>query len=52
MNTPRHTLNWIEHLPEVGNPILRQRDKLIDRAKQQLQHPDRGCDRQPDHQSH
>lgn len=30
MNTTRHTLNWIERLPEVGTPILRQRDKLID----------------------
>ena len=30
MHTPRHTLNWIERLPEVGNPILRQRDQLID----------------------
>ena len=30
MQTTRHTLNWIERLPEVGNPILRQRDQLID----------------------
>lgn len=32
MNANRHTnrLNWIERLPEVGTPILRQRDKLIE----------------------
>ena len=30
MHTTSHTLNWIERLPEVGNPILRQRDQLID----------------------
>lgn len=32
MNTATctNTLNWIEHLPEVGAPILRQRDELID----------------------
>ena len=31
MNAPRHTdtFNWIEHLPEVGSPLLRQRDKLL-----------------------
>jgi len=23
------TLNWIEQLPEVGSPILRQRDDLL-----------------------
>ena len=30
MNTA-HTarLNWIEQLPEVGTPILRQRDELL-----------------------
>ena len=30
MNTA-HTarLNWIEQLPEVGSPILRQRDELL-----------------------
>lgn len=27
MNANR--LNWIEHLPEVGTPILRQRDDLL-----------------------
>ncbi len=32
MHTTRHTdtLNWIERLPEVGSPILHQRDKLLD----------------------
>ena len=30
MNTAHsHPLNWIEHLPEVGSPILRQRDDLL-----------------------
>ena len=30
MNTANTTrLNWIEHLPEVGSPILRQRDDLL-----------------------
>ena len=30
MNTANtHPLNWIEHLPEVGSPILRQRDELL-----------------------
>ncbi len=28
MNTANH-LNWIEQLPEVGSPILRQRDELL-----------------------
>ena len=28
MNTSNH-LNWIEQLPEVGTPILRQRDDLL-----------------------
>ena len=30
MNTAHTTrLNWIEQLPEVGSPILRQRDDLL-----------------------
>ena len=30
MNTANTThLNWIEQLPEVGTPILRQRDDLL-----------------------
>ena len=31
MHANRHTtrLNWIERLPEVGTPILRQRDDLL-----------------------
>ena len=30
MNTTNtHPLNWIENLPEVGSPILRQRDELL-----------------------
>ena len=30
MNTAHTTrLNWIEQLPEVGTPILRQRDDLL-----------------------
>ncbi len=30
MNTAHtHPLNWIEQLPEVGTPILRQRDELL-----------------------
>ena len=30
MNTANTTrLNWIEQLPEVGTPILRQRDELL-----------------------
>ena len=31
MNANRHTnrLSWIEQLPEVGTPILRQRDDLL-----------------------
>jgi hypothetical protein len=29
MNTTDPTLNWIERLPEVGSPILRQRDDLL-----------------------
>ena len=30
MNTANTTrLNWIEQLPEVGSPILRQRDDLL-----------------------
>lgn len=29
MNTTDPTLNWIERLPEVGSPILRQRDDLM-----------------------
>ena len=31
MTANRHTsrLNWIEQLPEVGTPILRQRDELL-----------------------
>ena len=31
MNANRHTnrLSWIEQLPEVGTPILRQRDELL-----------------------
>ena len=31
MNANHHTtrLNWIEQLPEVGTPILRQRDDLL-----------------------
>ena len=30
MNTTNtHPLNWIEQLPEVGTPILRQRDELL-----------------------
>ncbi len=30
MNTANtHRLNWIEQLPEVGTPILRQRDELL-----------------------
>lgn len=29
MNTTNPTLNWIERLPEVGSPILRQRDDLL-----------------------
>lgn len=30
MNTAHtHPLNWIERLPEVGTPILRQRDELL-----------------------
>jgi hypothetical protein len=28
-NHPASPLNWIERLPEVGNPILRQRDNLL-----------------------
>ena len=32
MNTANTThLNWIEQLPEVGTPILRQRDDLLGR---------------------
>ena len=31
MNANRHInrLSWIEQLPEVGTPILRQRDELL-----------------------
>lgn len=30
MNTAHtHRLNWIDQLPEVGTPILRQRDDLL-----------------------
>ncbi len=31
MNPNHHTnhLSWIERLPEVGTPILRQRDELL-----------------------
>ena len=31
MNANRHTnlVNWIEQLPEVGSPILRQRNELL-----------------------
>jgi len=31
MHANRHTtrLNWIDQLPEVGTPILRQRDELL-----------------------
>ncbi|NVZ10077.1 stable inheritance protein KleA [Allochromatium humboldtianum] len=29
MNPTDLTLNWIERLPEVGSPILRQRDDLL-----------------------
>ena len=31
MNANRHTnhLSWIEQLPEVGSPILRQRNELL-----------------------
>ncbi len=31
MNANHHTtrLSWIEQLPEVGTPILRQRDELL-----------------------
>lgn len=31
MNPSHHTnpLNWIDQLPEVGTPILRQRDELL-----------------------
>lgn len=25
-----NTLNWIEHLPEIGTPILQQRDRLLE----------------------
>ena len=28
-NHPASPLNWIERLPEVGTPLLRQRDELI-----------------------
>jgi hypothetical protein len=29
VNTHATRLNWIEQLPEVGSPILRQRDDLL-----------------------